>query len=144
MSGRGDARRLVHVLPDVTFVAQDGAPGMDPHSNADRPARQAIDRALGRPDGARRVGKREEERVALCVDLDATLAGTRLAQDASVLGERVAVPLPTKLVQQPGGALDVREQERHGARWEVRPGQCSVRHSHILYPRPAPLDGYPW
>ena len=43
----------------------------------------------------RRDAKRDEERVALRIDLDATVRGERLAQDAPVLLEDVRVPSPS-------------------------------------------------
>jgi hypothetical protein len=60
------------------------------------------------------ASKRDEEGVALRVDLAPVVGGERLAQDPLVLLERLAVPL-AELLQQPSRALDVGEEEGDGA-----------------------------
>jgi len=52
-------------------------------------------------------------------DLDAAVAAERGTKHAPVLGEDIGVAV-AELVQQPGGALDVGEEERDGARWKLR------------------------
>ncbi len=66
-----------------------------------------------------RGGKREEERVALRVDLRAALLRTRLAHDSSVLGERRRVFLGAELVEKLGRAFDIGEEEGDGACGEI-------------------------
>ena len=73
--------------------------------------------AAATASGARREG--DEEGVALRVDLDAAVAREGLAQDAAVLGERLCVGLAPELVQQPGRALDVGEEEGDGSGGEI-------------------------
>ena len=62
--------------------------------------------------------EREEERIALRVDLDATLGDAGVPDHSPMLGERVRVRLCAEFPQQARRALDVREEERHGSRWE--------------------------
>jgi hypothetical protein len=42
-----------------------------------------------------------------------------VANDAAVLLEHVRVPLCAELIEELRRALDVREEQRHGAGWEV-------------------------
>ena len=64
---------------------------------------------------SRRRWKRDEERVALGVDLDPVLALERLTQDGPVFGKRGCVTVRAELVQQPRRSLDVGEEERDRA-----------------------------
>ena len=66
------------------------------------------------------VRERDEERVALRVDLDAAVPRERVPQHPPVLGQRLRIPLRAELVQQPRRALDVREQEGDRAGGEIR------------------------
>ena len=61
-------------------------------------------------DGLLGAGERDEEGVALRVDLVARLADDGRADQAPVLGQNLHVALPQRL-HQPGRALDVAEQE---------------------------------
>jgi hypothetical protein len=60
----------------------------------------------------------EEEGLALVVDLTAASLFDRLPQDLLMLGEGGSVPL-AQLLQEPGRALDVREQERDRPRRQL-------------------------
>jgi hypothetical protein len=93
------------------------------HANRDR------QRVTGRRGGGECPGrgrKCDEERVALRVDLDAAVLGGGIADDAAMRSERLRVSLGPELVQQPRRPLDVGEEERHGARWEIRSHACSI------------------
>ena len=71
--------------------------------------------ALCRYGGRHRVGRPaegDEERVALRIHDPAAVRVHRGAQQSVVLGEHVGVTV-AELLKQPGGALDVGEQERH-------------------------------
>jgi hypothetical protein len=61
--------------------------------------------------GVARAREREEEGVALRVDLDSLARPERLADDAPVLGDQVRVAVAEPF-QEPGRALDVAEHER--------------------------------
>src|SRR5204862_3348745 len=62
--------------------------------------------------------ERDEERVALGVDLDPAVLGERSPQSAPVLGQRIRIRV-AELVQQAGRPLDVREEEGDGAGGEL-------------------------
>ena len=66
-----------------------------------------------------RSAKRDEERVPLRVDLLSAMCLERGAQDSAVVGEHLPV-LVSQLLDQPGRALDVREEERDCAARELR------------------------
>jgi hypothetical protein len=53
-----------------------------------------------------------EESVPLRVDLGPTRIGDGFAHQPSMVVEQPAVPVRAKVVQQPRGAFDIREQER--------------------------------
>jgi hypothetical protein len=83
---------------------------MQPHAYPDRPAAECILPRLRARDGVRGAWKGDEERVALRVDLDASVSLERLAECAPVLREHVGVLLP-ELLQEPRRALDVGEEK---------------------------------
>jgi hypothetical protein len=80
----------------------------------------ARERAL-HGDGARdrvpRARKRVEERVALRIDLGPAFVAQVLPQQPPVIADDAAVRV-SELLQQPGGAFDVREQKGDGAAGE--------------------------
>jgi hypothetical protein len=74
---------------------------------------------LGGSDRTRRRREGEEERVPLCVYLDAAPSRTGFADETAVLDQRLVVGLRSQLVQQPRRALDVGEEECDGAGREL-------------------------
>ena len=64
----------------------------------------------GRRDGVVRRGERDEERVALRVDLEAAMPVDRVPQEVAVRREQAGVDV-AETPEQPGRALDVGEQE---------------------------------
>ena len=77
---------------------------------------------LGRcRDGVACADEREEERVALRVDLDAVVGGEGVADKPSMVGEDGRVTV-AELLQQRGRSLDVRERERHRAAGQLGHG----------------------
>ena len=114
VSDRGDARGAVDVEPHVTLVRDDRLTRVHAHAHADR---SGSERLLSCGGGCERVGrssKRDEECVALRVDLDSVVRGEHLPECASVLAECVGVRRP-ELVQQFCRPFDVGEEERDGA-----------------------------
>ena len=112
---RGDARSAVDVLADVALLRRGRRARVQAHTHADRSRLEALashPRGRRRPSGCR---KRDEERVALRVDLDAAVRRRRLAHDPPVLGERVRVARRPERVEQARRALDVGEEQRHRA-----------------------------
>jgi hypothetical protein len=108
-------RGAMDVRADVAPVADDRLAGVDADPDSDRAAGERRDGLLGRRYCLPRRGERHEERVALGVDLDPAVPGESLAEHAAVLLEHVGVALCAELVEQPRRALDVREEQRHGA-----------------------------
>ena len=123
--GGRDPRRPMHVEPDIAFVDQERLPRMQPHPHAHPAARKGCLRICSRRHSVRRAREDDEERVPLRVDLDSVVAAPGFSQDAVVLGQHVGV-LVTDLLQQPGRALDVGEEECH------RPGRKLGVHPAIL------------
>ena len=115
MRERSDARSAVDVLADVTLLGRGRRARVQPHAHADRPRGEPLTRRLGGRRCSSGSRKRDEERVALRVDLDAVVRHRGLAHDPPVLRERVGVPRRPELVQQACRALDVGEQQRHRA-----------------------------
>ena len=71
--------------------------------------------------------ERNEERVALGVDLATVVCRERSSQDALMLGEHVAVHA-TQLLQQLGRAFDVGEEKRDGAAGQLAHVADSLPH----------------
>ena len=131
---RRDSRAAVDVDAHVALRGHRRRACVDAHADAYRPGLQ---RRLRLTRGGRRAlrgRKRDEERVALRVDLDAAVCGERLAQKAPVLRERLGVRVWSERVQQPRRALDVREQERDRAGRKLGP--------HERHIEPSPLYGW--
>jgi len=106
----------VHVHAHIALIRQVRRARVQTHPHADRTGGERslpLGRGLERLRGG---GKDVEERVTLRVHLHAAVTDERFAQQSSVPGQRLPVALGTKLVQQPGRALHVREQEGDGAR----------------------------
>ena len=109
----GDARSAVDVLADVALCGRGRSARVQAHAHADRSRLEALAR---HPRGLRRSsgrGKRDEERVALGVDLDAAVRRRRLAHDPTVLGKRVGVARGPERVEQTRRPFDVGEEQRH-------------------------------
>ena len=119
--GGRDPRRAVDVDPDVALVRHDRLAGVDAHAHADRARLERVARVGGRGHGVRCARERDEERVALRVDLDAVVSRERISQGAAVLGEELGVA-GSVLLEKPRRALDVGEQERDGAGRKLGPG----------------------
>jgi hypothetical protein len=114
VSGCGNPGSAVDVGTDVALVGQKRRAGVKahPHRKLER-----ILRLARRGKRARCSWKRDEEGVALGVDLDPAVGLEGLAQHAPVLRELIGVALGSELVQQPRRALDVGEEEGDGATW---------------------------
>jgi hypothetical protein len=110
----GDPRGEVDVLAHVARLCDERRPRVRAHSHPDRAGRERRRDLLGRLDCAVRRREREEERVALRVDLHPVLRLAGAAHDTPVRLERLRVALVAELAQQPRRALDVREEKRDG------------------------------
>ena len=76
------------------------------------------DRRCGGECGGR-GREREEEGVALGIDLDPSLGGAGGADQSAMLRERFDVSVLAELAQEPRRALDISEEERDGAGRDV-------------------------
>ena len=114
----GDPRAPVYVEPDVTLLGQPRLAGVQPHPHADRPVGQRALAVSGGGDGVRGAGEGDEERVTLCIDLDARMVGERGAESAPMLLQRLPV-IVAEPVYQPRRALHVGEQQRHDTRRKI-------------------------
>ena len=111
---RANARGPVDVEADVPLVRSARLAGVHAYAHPYRPAGE---RALGvprRPDRALCICERDEERVALRVDLDAAVALERATERTTVLSENLRVAV-AEVGQEACRALDVGEQQRDGA-----------------------------
>ena len=86
-----------------------------------RPARsrQVALSVDGGRDGVGSRAEGDEERVALRVHHPPLVGGEGSTQQPLVLGEHLRVPVAAQLLEQPGRALDVREQEGDGPAREL-------------------------
>ncbi len=109
VGGRGHARAQMHVLTHVALAG-----GVQPHAHAEGTRGESL---LSTPSGVERLlggWEGDEEGVTLRVHLHATMVGEGLPQQPPVLGQSLGVALGPQFVQQPGGALDVGEEEGDG------------------------------
>ena len=104
----GDPSGTMNIRANVSLVGDVWRARMDahPHRDRERPLRRRC-----RLQRAGRSRKRDEERIALRVDLDSALPRARLPDDAPVFGQCLGVALGTEIVQESRGPLDVREQK---------------------------------
>jgi len=73
MSGGGDARNAVNVGADVAFRCQERRSGVEADADLDPAGAQPLDDRARRLERAGGRGEREEERIALSVDLGSAL-----------------------------------------------------------------------
>ena len=109
--GAHHPRRAVDVDADVALVGDDRLTRVDPDPHLHRTVAERLLRFSRGRDGVSRADERDEERVALRVDLDPFVTTEHVAQGSPVLGKQRHVARPV-LVQQPRRALDVGEEER--------------------------------
>ena len=112
----GDPRGPVHVDADVVVPAADPLPRVEAHPDPQRGARGPVvggQAPLGGHRGLHalhRASEGREERVSLRADLDPAPLVDGPAKDGGVIVEDLRVQI-ADLLEQPGGALDVGEQE---------------------------------
>jgi hypothetical protein len=132
---RGDPGRPVHVDAAVVVPAEGPLAGVQAHPHPHRPPRRPVvggQAPLGGhrgPDRGHRAGEGGEERVALGADLDPATVPDRPAQDGRVLVAHRPVPV-AQVLQQPGRALDVGEQEGDRPGGQVGPCRSLVDAPH--------------
>jgi hypothetical protein len=133
VAGGADPRGAVHADAHVALLAYLGLARVQSHAHLDddvlRPAARG-EIALCADRRGDRLGRRaegDEERVALRVHDPSVVRGEGGAQEASVLGEQLVVPVAAEVLQQGGRAFEVREQEGDGSARELAQGQSLLR-----------------
>jgi hypothetical protein len=116
----GDAAAAVDTEPHVRLAAHRRLTRVNAHAQelrALRPLMRCQPALTGdrSQKGIFRTSEGDEERVALRVDLVATVLGKGFPQDPLVICERLAVALSSTLLDQLCRALDVGEEEGDGA-----------------------------
>ena len=91
MAGAHIRAAAVYVDADVALLGEQRLTGVDAHPHADRPSASAACASAAAAMRTARRRERDEEGIALRVDLDATMRGERFAEQAPVLGERLRV-----------------------------------------------------
>ena len=145
---RRDPGRPVDICADVPLGRPDRGARVDPDADPDGAGSQGTTAILGGLERAVRRREREEEGVALGVDLYAAVTSEGLPQHATVLGEQVRVGGLAEPVQQSGRTLDIGEQKRDSSGRQVGAHHRTVlrdvegRHRSRTCGRhtPAPID----
>jgi hypothetical protein len=115
-----DARASIDAHSDVSLTSDERLAGVDPHPHADGGAfgpelrSERTLRCHRRAHPVTRSRERDEECVALCVDLVTVKLLDRRTKQPGVCRENLVVPVP-ELLQQPRRAFDVTEEEGDGA-----------------------------
>ncbi len=91
MGEPGHAGSPMDVHPHVTLGRERRCPRVEPHANADRTACERLLPVQGRIHRVSGGGERDEECVALRVDLDAAVGRECLPEQATVLRERLGI-----------------------------------------------------
>ncbi len=118
MAGGGDARRAHDVETEVALLADVRLARVEPHAYEHlAPARPFVVvecplRVDRRGDCVARPREREEEGVALRIDLGAAVRAERLPHEPAVIGRDAPVGLVAEFLQQTRRPLDVGEDER--------------------------------
>ena len=94
---------------------------MQADTHLDPPGHESLGHLLRCSERPRRFGESEEEGVPLRVHLDSFVCPAGRSHDPSMHRERLFVRLVPDLLEQPGRALDVGEEESDGAGREVVP-----------------------
>ena len=124
-----DAGRPVHIDSHVALLHHVRRAGMNADPDTDRTHRKPRQGFGGRAHGTQRGWERDEECVTLRIDLSTALPDERVAQDATMLGERLRIAGCAQLLQQLCRALDIREEKGDGSRWEIAPHRNIMRES---------------
>src|SRR2546423_1401679 len=98
---------------NVALVAEHGLTGVQTHAHTDGPALERVASLGGRGQRFRGLRKRDEERVALSIDLYPTVPLECMTERPPMLAEHLGVAA-AELVQQLRRTFDVREQEGDG------------------------------
>jgi hypothetical protein len=126
MTDSGDSGRAVDVDANVALLGEQRLSGVDAYADTDWSVVQCVLCATCGRESVSRAGERDEEGIALRVDLDATVRREHLAQQTPVLPEKVGVRV-AEFAQQSSRALDIREKERDGPARQLAHGFIMLR-----------------
>src|SRR5438874_2104478 len=110
----------MNVCADVALCRQERRSGMHTHAHADWPRGKLL---RDRPRSfhcPHRLRERNEERVALRIDLDATVRGEGRSHDLPVAAQLIGVRFRPQFVEKACGTLDIREEECDVSRGKAR------------------------
>ncbi len=116
MTGSSDAGGAMHLDPDVPGLVHRYVAGVQAHAHRKTELTQPSLRQRGRAERPCGGWKGDEERVTRCVHLDSAERPPRCSTHAVVIDQERSIALGAPLVEKPGRAFDVREQERHRPR----------------------------
>ena len=115
VAGRCDPGSAMDVDADVALVGEERRPRVQTDAHTHRAGRECLGQLGGGSEGSGRRRERDEERVALGIDLHSIVTGTCLADDLPVCGECLGIGLCSQLVQELRRPLDVGEEEGDSA-----------------------------
>jgi hypothetical protein len=118
---RGDARGAMELTAHIAGLAQKDWTRVQAHAHLEPARRQLGLRVLRGSDRIVCSLEDDEERIPLDIHLHTSMLIPGFATEAVVARKELPVRLLAELVQQPRGALDVREQKGDGARRKNAP-----------------------
>ena len=119
MARSRDPGTAVDIDAHVALVGKERRPRVQTDAHPDWAGHQCLGQFSGGGERGGRRRERDEERVALGIDLHAIVTGTRLADDLPVCGKRLGIGLRSQLVQELRRSLDVGEEKRDSARGKL-------------------------
>jgi hypothetical protein len=129
VAGCGDSGSAMDVRACIPQLSELRLPRVQAYPNPNRCLPQRSLRVSRRGDRIGRARERNEERIALRVDLHPTVPRPDRAQLTVVLSEKVGVLSIADFLQEPCRSLDVRKEERDGAGREIRSHARSLARS---------------
>ena len=123
MAGRRDTGSTMNVDAYVALLREERRPRVQTDADTYRARHQCLGQLGGGSESGGRCCEREEERVALRIDLDSMVTGACLTNDLPVCGKCPGIGLRSQLVQELRRPLDVGEEEGDSA------GRKHLRHA---------------
>jgi hypothetical protein len=118
VANRGDPCALVDIQTHIPLLAQPRLACVQTHAHPDRTPRKRTLSVLGSRHRIGSTAERNKERITLRIHLDPVVRRKRGTQTAAMLVQRIAVTV-AELLQQPCGALYIREEQRDDTRGKI-------------------------
>ena len=112
-----NSRSTMDVHPHVSLVREQRLASVQADAHAQRHVQDRVVGSTGGSDRSASRLERDEERVALRIDLDAAVPLPHTTQRNAMDIQRQRVVRSPEPAQQRGRTFDVREQEGHGSSW---------------------------